>query len=173
MAGRGTDSDWDREGDRGLRRIPPLLRTALALHFIIIVFVVAGSCGKKGAPHAPEFALPQVIGDLNAEAGSTGVILTWSRPTRYADGKRLRDLQGFVVFRKEISPACPDCRVPYREQATILIDDQERFIQKTRFRVVDQETLNPGAKYLYRVVSRLADGSQSEPSNEASVTWRP
>ncbi|HEX9879081.1 MAG TPA: fibronectin type III domain-containing protein [Candidatus Binatia bacterium] len=155
-----------------MRQRPARLRPALALLFIAMVFVVAASCGKKGPPRAPELAVPQVIGDLKAEAGRTGVILTWSRPTRYVDGQRLRDLQGFVVFRKEISPSCPDCPVPFREQFTVLIDDQERLIQKPKFRTVDQ-TLSPGATYIYRVFSRLVDGSLSEPSNEASITWRP
>ena len=107
-----------------------------------------------------------------AEAGSKGVVLTWSRPTRYVDGKRLRDLQGFVIFRKEISTTCPECPALYRERATILIEDQQRFIQKRKFRMVDQE-ITPQTTYLYRVFSRLMDASLSDPSNEAKVTWGP
>ena len=153
-----------------MRRAPR--RSALALLFMAFVFVAAGACGKKGPPRAPELALPQVIEDLKAVAGKSGAVLTWGRPTRYVDGQRLRDLQGFVIFRKEISATCPDCPVPFRERTTILIDDQERFIQKTKFRAVDQG-LSPGNTYVYRVFSRLVDGTLSDPSNEAAITWRP
>lgn len=163
----GTEIDRDREGvGRSLSRISIFFSVLFA-----VILLGGSSCGKKGAPRAPELALPQVIKDLGAEKGKTGVILTWSRPTQYVDGKRLKELQGFVIFRKEISPSCPDCPVPYRERVTILIEDQQRFLQKRKFRIVDRE-LSPQATYLYRVFSRLVDGSLSEPSNEAKVNWR-
>lgn len=91
---------------------------------------------------------------------------------RYVDGKRLRDLAGFVIFRKEISSACPQCPAPYRERTTIHVEDQERFIQKRKFRFVDQP-LTPQSTYFYRVFSSLMDGSLSDPSNEAKWIWRP
>ena len=169
MNGTGRDRERGREG-RGWRRS---LSQISVFGVLFAVALFGGiSCGKKGAPRAPELAQPQVIKDLKAEAENRGVVLTWSRPTRYVDGKRLRDLQGFVIFRKEISSTCPECPVPYRERATILIEDQQRFIQKRKFRMVDQE-LTPRAIYLYRVFSRLMDGSLSDPSNEAKVTWSP
>ncbi len=139
---------------------------------LFVVLIGGSSCGKKGAPRAPELAVPQVIKNLNVTAGSTGIVLTWGRPTHYIDGQRLRDLEAFVIFRKEFSPTCPDCQVPYRERATILIDDQERFVKKDKFRLVDQQ-LTPQATYLYRVFSRLVDGSLSQPSNEVTMVWRP
>ncbi len=168
--------DGDRRKDRDSRQRPPLpLSFSVSISvfvFFAVILLGMSSCGKKGAPRAPELALPQVIKDLKAEKGKTGIILTWSRPTQYEDGKKLRELQGFVIFRKEISPSCHDCPVPYRERATILIEDQQRFIQKRKFRMVDRE-LSPQATYLYRIFSRLVDGSLSEPSNEAKVNWRP
>ena len=77
-----------------------------------------------------------------------------------------------MIFRKEISSACPECPVPYRERATILVEDLEKFIKKRKFRFVDRE-LTPQVTYRYRVFSRLLDGSLSNPSNEAGVAWRP
>ena len=130
------------------------------------------ACGKKGDPKAPELAAPQTIRDLKAEAGSKGIALTWGRPTRYVDGRELRDLAGFVIFRKEISKKCPECPVPYRERVTLSVEDQGKFIKKRQFRFVDQE-LAPETIYRYRVFSQLRDGSLSEPSNEVEVVWRP
>lgn len=133
--------------------------------------LLLAGCGKKGEPRAPELATPETIRDLRGEAAPGGIMLTWSRPLRYVDGKELRDLAGFVIFRKEISAACPDCPTPYRERATARVEDQQKFIKTRRFRFIDQE-LAPQTTYRYRVFSQLLDGSLSEPSNEVEVVWR-
>ena len=140
--------------------------------FLWVALLLVSACGKKGAPRAPGLTEPETIRDLRVNVGSGGIVLTWSRPTHYVDGKRLRDLAGFVIFRKEISSACPECPVPYRERVTILVEDLEKFIKKRKFRFVDRE-LTPQATYRYRVFSRLLDGSLSNPSNDAGVAWRP
>lgn len=136
------------------------------------IILTASACGKKGDPRAPELAVPETIRDLGAQIDREGIALTWSRPTRYLDGKELKDLAGFVIFRKEVSQTCPDCLVPYRQRTTVNLEDQGKFIQKKRYRFVDQE-LAPQAVYRYRVSSLLMDGSLSDPSNEVEISWRP
>jgi hypothetical protein len=116
--------------------------------------------------------VPEIIKDLKAVAGGEGIALTWSRPTRYLDGKPLDDLVGFVVFRKEVTQACPECPAPYRERIALSVEDQQKFLKKQKFRYVDGQ-LTPQISYSYRVFSRLTDGSLSDPSNEAKLTWRP
>jgi len=137
-----------------------------------VAFLLVVSCGRKGPPRAPELAVPETIKDLKAEAGGGGIALTWSRPTRYLDGKSLDDLAGFVLFRKEITQACPECPAPYRERVTLPVEDQQKFLKKQKFRYVDGQ-LTPQVSYSYRIFSRLLDGSLSDPSNEAKLTWRP
>ncbi len=137
-----------------------------------IAVISLSACGKKGDPRAPELAVPETIKDLKVQAEGRGIALTWSRPARYVDGKDLRDLAGFVIFRKELSKTCPECPVPYRERTTVNVEDQEKFIKKRQFRFVDQE-LTPQTIYRYRVFSRLMDESLSDPSNEVEVAWRP
>lgn len=151
-------------------------KSSLNLQFaiFILIFSLASlvGCGKKGDPRAPELAAPETVRDLRAKAEAGGISLTWSRPMRYVDGKELRDLAGFVIFRKEISKSCPDCPVPYRERAVINVEDQEKFIKKKQFGFVDQE-LAPQTIYHYRVFSRLMDDSLSDPSNDVEVAWKP
>ena len=146
------------------------------IHFLLLPFyfclVLIPACGKKGDPRAPELAMPETIKDLKVGVENRGITLTWTRPTSYVDGKELRDLASFAIFRKEISKACPDCPVPYRERTEVNVEDQEKFIKKKQFRFVDQE-LNPQTIYRYRVFSKLLDGSLSEPSNEVEAAWRP
>ena len=143
----------------GSRKIRIFLTIAFCL--LTIAFSLAG-CGKKGDPRAPELATPETIRDLRVQAQGGGIALTWSRPMKYVDGKELRDLAGFVIFRKEISKTCPDCPVPYRERVTVNVEDQEKFMKKKQFRFVDQE-LTPQTTYRYRVFSRLMDDSLSDP----------
>mgnify|MGYP001223689140 CR=1 FL=1 len=137
----------------------------------VVPYLVSG-CGKKSTPRAPELALPVPIEDLRAKAEGKGIVLSWSRPKQYVDGKKLRELGGFVIFRKEVSAICPDCPTPYRQMTVIDVEDQEKFIQKQKFRFEDRE-LSSQTIYHYRVVSRLQDGSLSDPSNDAMLSWRP
>jgi hypothetical protein len=139
---------------------------------LLCVAVLSLACGKKGPPRAPELATPEPITDLKAEVQPKAVVLTWSRPMRYVDGKELRDLAGFVIFRKDVAASCPTCPAPYRELASVGVEDQERFVKKKRFALADQELIRDRI-YHYRVFSQLRDGSLSEPSNEAQAVWRP
>ena len=146
------------------------MRVLVALALMPVLFFLG--CGKKGDPRAPELATPRVIENLRATSVPNGVALTWSRPTQYVDGSELKDLVGFVIFRKDISPTCVDCPVPYRPLTTVDIEDREKFVKQKQYRYVDEET-QPKMTYRYRVSSQLKDGSLSEPSNEVEITRGP
>ncbi len=138
--------------------------------FVIVMMLIAGasSCGKKGDPRAPELAAPRTITNLTARSEAKGITLTWTRPTEYVDGKPMKDLASFVIFRKEVSQSCPDCPVPYRQLTTVNVEDREKFVKEKQYRYDDQE-VGPKAIYRYRVSSQLLDGSLSAPSNEVEV----
>jgi hypothetical protein len=143
--------------------------------FFVFVFVLAfvpPGCGKKADPRAPELATPQVIDNLTARSVASGVALTWRRPTEYVDGSELKDLAGFLIYRKDISPTCPDCPVPYRPLTTLDVEDQERFVKQKQYRYVDEE-VEAKMTYRYRVSSQLRDGSLSQPSNEVEISRGP
>ena len=140
--------------------------------FAVLLTALSSGCGKKGDPRAPELATPKVITNLTATSGPNGVILTWSRPTEYVDGREIKDLAAFMIFRKEVSPTCPDCAVPYRPLTTVSVEDREKFVKLKQYRFIDEEA-QPKAVYRYRVSSQLSDGSLSEPSNEVEVTRGP
>ena len=136
---------------------------------IVLLFI---GCGKKGEPRAPELAMPQLIKNLAAKPDRNGIVLTWSRPTEYVDGKPLTDLTGFVIFRKDLSPSCPECPVPYRPLTAVNVEDREKFVKQKQYRFID-ENAQAQMIYRYRVSSQLKDGSLSNPSNEVEVTRGP
>jgi hypothetical protein len=136
---------------------------------ILLLFI---GCGKKGEPRAPELAMPQLIKNLAAKPDRNGIVLTWSRPSEYVDGKPLTDLTGFVIFRKDLSPSCPECPVPYRPLTAVNVEDREKFVKQKQYRFID-ENAQAQMIYRYRVSSQLKDGSLSNPSNEVEVTRGP
>jgi hypothetical protein len=146
------------------------MRALVALALMPVLLF--SSCGKKGDPLAPELATPKVIETLRATSVPNGVALTWRRPTEYVDGRELKDLMAFVIFRKDISPACVDCPVPYRPLTTVDLEDREKFVKQKQYRYVDEEVQDKRT-YRYRVSSQLKDGSLSEPSNEVEITRGP
>jgi hypothetical protein len=146
------------------------MRVLVALALVPVLFF--SGCGKKGDPRAPELATPRVIENLRAASDPNGVALTWSRPTQYVDGTELKDLVGFVIFRKDISPTCVDCPASYRPLTTVDIEDREKFVKQKQYRYLDEEAQQK-MTYRYRVSSQLKDGSLSEPSNEVEITRGP
>ena len=135
---------------------------------VITLAVAANGCGKKSDPRSPELATPKLITNLAAKSSADGVALTWNRPTEYVDGSALKDLASFVIFRKEVSPSCLDCPVPYRELTTVNVEDREKFVRLKQYRFDDRE-VRSNTIYRYRVSSQLFDGTLSGPSNEVEV----
>jgi hypothetical protein len=133
-----------------------------------LIVLLSSGCGKKGEPRAPELTMPQLIKNLTAKPDRNGIVLTWSRPTEYVDGKPLTDLTGFVIFRKDLSPTCPECPVPYRPLTAVNVEDREKFVKQKQYRFID-ENAQAQMIYRYRVSSQLKDGSLSNPSNEVEV----
>jgi hypothetical protein len=143
-----------------------------AATLLLGLMLVSAGCGRKGDPRAPELATPRTIDNLTARPDPSGVVLTWSRPTEYVDGKAIHDLASFVIFRKEISPTCPDCPAAYRPLTTVFVEDREKFVKQKQYRFID-DAAQPKAVYRYRVSSQLTDGSLSEPSNEVEIKRSP
>ncbi|MGD0076457.1 MAG: hypothetical protein ABSD31_19305 [Candidatus Binataceae bacterium] len=138
------------------------LRAWLALS--IGVTCLAG-CGIKTRPRPPEDVRPEVIADLRARPVGDGIRLDWTRPEKYQNGDRMRDLSEFVLLRAEGNELLS-------EVAKLPVTDQQRFQQQHDMYLVDKGTLM-GHRYRYRVISLTSDGYQSLPSNEAAIVRTP
>jgi hypothetical protein len=119
------------------------------------------ACGVKSPPIPPEEARPEQIVDLHGASSHNGIRLTWGRPVRYASGKRLTDLQGFVLMRAEGDG-------PFHQVAEIPVTDQGRIQVQHVFNYVDTAT-TIGAAYRYAVIARTTDDYESKPSNVVSL----
>jgi len=152
------------------QRLKKYGRGLILLPCLVVLAVCA--CGKKGELRAPELATPETIKNLTVRQNPAGVMLTWSRPARYVDGKDLTDLSGFIIFRKDISPACVDCPAAYRPLTVVNVEDQDKFMKQKQYRFIDEQ-VQAKTTYRYRVSSQLKDGSLSEPSNEVEIIRGP
>jgi hypothetical protein len=139
------------------------------LLLVLLIAILTPACGKKADPRAPEFVAPKPITNLSARPVPNGVSLSWNRPTEYMDGREIKDLTSFVIFRKEISPSCFDCPVPYRQLTTVNVEDREKFVKQKQYRFDDEE-VRAKTIYRYRVSAQLVDGSLSAPSNEVEIS---
>jgi hypothetical protein len=130
---------------------------------VVLVALVMPACGRKSPPQPPEAVAPQPITDLAATNTADGIVLSWSRPRKHADGAPLTALGGFTIQRA--GAASPS---RFQMIATVQLDDRERFQQQRRFRYLDRDPTD-GAQYLYRVISFTDDGYRSEVSNLVAV----
>ena len=150
----------------------PFRPSAGSVLCLLLLLALAAGCGRKGVPRAPELVVPAAITDLTARVEDRGIRLGWSRPRVTLDGRALTDLAAFVVLRKGTRADCPECGAAYRERAVVRVEDEGRFIKRTKYGFTDRE-LRVGTLYRYRVRIRLSDGTASGPSNEVSVAWQP
>lgn len=140
--------------------------------FAMVLALFAGGCGKKADPRAPELATPERITNLRAQLAANGINLSWNRPTQSVDGRELKDLASFVIFRKDLSQSCLDCPVPYRQLTTVPVEDRDKFAKQRQYRFTDAN-VQPQTVYRYRVTSQLSDGTLGEPSNEIEIVRGP
>ncbi len=142
-----------------MMRMKPWAIAKVAL--VAVTFFAAAAlpgCGVKSAPVPPEFAQPERILSLRAQAAFGGIKLTWLRPTHYNGGHTMRDLGGFVVMRAQGDG-------PMTALVKIPVTDQERFQVQDEFSYLDREA-RLGGRYRYTVISETTDGYHSAPSNE-------
>lgn len=137
-------------------------RTALALSVVLVAgSLAAGACGRKTPVLPPALAAPQTVEGLEARNQLHGIELAWDRPTRYADGSHMLDLDGFRIERRR--PCCG-----YIELARVPIEDRTRFQRARRFRYVD-ERVEPGELYSYRVIAFTVDEYESVPCDPIQI----
>lgn len=144
----------------------PIYRKCLA---IVILALLLSACGKKGPLVYPETTLPAPIATLGVEQKGDVFFITWSPPAKEVNGKALKELGGFRIFRRDVLPPgedCEECPAAYRVIRTVDLE----YLQDVRFYnniyvCADRETEN-GKSYQYKIVSFKMDGSESAPSNK-------
>jgi hypothetical protein len=142
------------------------VRRALVLA-LALGAALAGACGRKSDPLAPELVEPLPPEDLGAIATPDGVRLSWRRPTRYSGGDRMDDLGGFTIER---APGDVPGAAAFAEIGRVTLDDQTRFRKERRLEWTDK-TAARGERYRYRVTAWTLDGYRSAPAGPVAVQF--
>ena len=149
----------------------PRLATWSVIGFLLLISLCG--CGKRGALIPPEALVPAPVTDLALAQKGNYFQVSWSAPTKEQGGARLKELAGFILFRRVLLPAdldCDECAGAYTERTRVDLD----YLQETRrvgnLFLFDDHDLKPEQSYQYKVRSFTADGAQGRDSNRAHRT---
>lgn len=78
-----------------------LLKLVVSSILLVAITAMAG-CGRYEAPIVPEQLISESVKELGATVDSQTVTLSWKRPSVDARGKRLKDIDGYRVYRAMI-----------------------------------------------------------------------
>ena len=148
-------------------------RLATCAVIVSLLLLTLCGCGKKGALIPPEALVPAPVADLALAQKGGYFQVSWSAPTKEQGGARLKDLAGFVLFRRVLLPAnldCDECPGAYAERARIDLDYLREARQVGDLLLFDDHDLKQDVSYQYKVRSFTAQGAESRDSNRAHRT---
>lgn len=144
---------------RGIRHAL-VLATALSL--------LAG-CGKRGALIPPEALVPAPISNLALAQKGGEIQVSWSAPGRQEGGAPLKDLAGFLLFRRNVLPPgedCEECPNAYTQLTRVDLEFPQGVRRARGLWIYDDRDLRLGRTYQYKVRSFSTEGAQSKDSNK-------
>lgn len=150
-----------------------------SLRGICCGFVLAASlallsgCGKKGALVPPEALAPAPVTNLALAQKDGRFQVRWSAPSRQEGGASLKDLAGFLLFRRVVLPPnedCEECATAYGQPLKIDIEYPQAAKRSGNFWIYDDRDLTVGKLYQYKVRSFTTTGVQSKDSNRVRRT---
>lgn len=137
---------------------------------VVLGLVLLSGCGKKGALIPPEALAPASVSDLAVAQKGGRFQVSWSAPSKEQGGAPLKDLAGFLLFKRMLLPPAQDCETcpsAYSQLAKIDLDYLQGVRRVGNLFLVDDADLKKGKSYQYKVRSFTADGTQSRDSNVA------
>jgi hypothetical protein len=145
-----------------VKQAGPVPRASLLL--LAVLACDASACGVRTEPRPPEDTAARAPADFEARFLTGAVQLRWERSTKTVDGRRLYDLESFVVERRTGDG-------PFEAIATIPVTDTDRLRAQRTFEIVDRAP--PPGPVEYRVRAVTADGEAGVPSETQAVTVPP
>lgn len=76
----------------------------LSRNFLVILSLVSlSACGKYGPPLPPEAVSPSTISKLEVKASDNSIAFNWEAPDSDQRARPLKSIDGYRVYRKQIS----------------------------------------------------------------------
>ena len=130
-------------------------------------------CGKKAPPRPPELRFPPAVKDLSYAIASQKVELNWT--VQSADDHSASFPASCKILRSKLSAEesnCEKCPIRFTAIGDIPIEmKRSEKPQSTGMRF--SEILEPGYRYIYKVVVYDEDGQRSKDSNTVEFDYIP
>lgn len=122
-------------------------------------------CGKKAPPVPPKHPLPPVVQDLRHTIQGDRVELSWTLPAT-ADGSTATPAEVKVLRATQSAEeiGCEECPLRFRVAAEIPIHHQV-FVKSGPQTLRFTEKIDPGYRYVYKVIVFDEYGMRSKDSN--------
>jgi predicted small lipoprotein YifL len=131
---------------------------------LALLIVFAGGCARRGPLRAPEEVRPAPVQDLRARTLDGQVELVWSRPQRSETGRKVEEIETFVIERQ-----CPGAGQSDFSLLTTIGTGERRRIRKVTSYRYRHDLARELLPCRYRVVSKTYDGYVSQPSNVVEI----
>ena len=140
---------------------------------IILLMLLAGACGKKMTPLAPDKVLPAPVREFRLSQEGEALVLSWFLPRENLLGQPLTQVAGCRVYRAKVKGvasglACPndfvmiaEIDLAYPREGEV---KGEAFVYQDRQLVADR-------RYWYRVAAYDQDGYKGAWSRVLSHVW--
>lgn len=140
---------------------------------LLAMVVAAAGCGKKGALIYPDMLVPAAPGKVVAEQSGTAIRLAIDVPDKDRAGRKLLDLSGIRVWRRDaaptIDPTCRACQSDYRLFRRIFLDAPESAQRVANRLVLFDSDIVEGRSYTYLVKAFTREGVDGAPAASSVV----
>ncbi len=152
----------------GRRKTIALNATALALSIAIAAAGLLAGCGRKAPPEPPQGTRPAKVNDLSYSMSGNTIKLSWTVPR--GDEKKTLPISGFLVYRSMqnvIEKECPNCPLRFVEVGDVPVPAAGGGATP----VVFVQTIEPGYRYVYKVVAYTDEGRRGRDSNQVDFEY--
>ena len=139
----------------------------LAFLFFVLAGLgfLGGGCGKKGPPRPPRQPSPPPVQDLSYAIDNRRVELSWT--IEGADDRSASSPVGYKVFRSKLSAQesnCEKCPLHFVEIGNLMVESK-RAEKSKPIKMRFTELVEPGYRYIYKVIAYDNNGQGSKDSN--------
>ena len=183
---RSMEGYFLRNSDRELRRagglpygylsssLNSLLRPWTFLSVLLLtILVLAGGCGKKLAPLAPDAVLPAKVRDFRLVQEGDALVLSWLLPKENLLGQPLTQVQGCRVLRADFKGT--EGVIPSADDFVVLADIDLAYPKVGEVQgealVYRDRNLAPERRYYYRVAAYDQKRYEGAWSQTLSHAW--
>ncbi|WP_223906997.1 fibronectin type III domain-containing protein [Geobacter sp. AOG1] len=141
------------------------------LFVLTLLLTLLAACGRKGGLVPPDSLVPAAVTNLRAEQKGEQFYVTWSAPSSDAGGKRLKDLAGFRLFRREVLPPeedCETCPTAYQLVQDVDLEYPKGVQVYNNLYIFTDASLKNGTTYQYKLIAYNKEGAESAPSRARS-----